>query len=309
MKMKRLTAILFFSIICIWNAYGQATSSDTVQQKIVIKTIDDNTMIGTIDKEDDMAIWLSTEKYGVVKIQKLDIVSQKDLKKGQLVNGQFWFENPNATRNLYGPTGYGLKKGEGYYQNFYLILNSVSYGITDNFTIGVGTVPFGINATGVSFLTVTPKLSFPIVKDKLNVGTGILYSRILGSDAGIAYGVLTYGSRDNNITVGTGYGFFRYNDLFSTGQASFEFANRPILTISGTTRLSKRMSLVTENWFVPSGDDNYQGVFTLSFRYILDKVSIDLGLINTLDGFQYIIGLPVVGAVIPFEIKGTQKKK
>ena len=32
-------------------------------------------------------------------------------------------KNPNPTRNFYGPTGYGLKKGEGYFQNIMVILN------------------------------------------------------------------------------------------------------------------------------------------------------------------------------------------
>jgi hypothetical protein len=64
------------------------------------------------------------------KIRKLEI-----LKTDRFIKGQYWFENPNATRYLFGPTAIPLKKGEGYYQNTYIILQSFNIGVSNNFSI------------------------------------------------------------------------------------------------------------------------------------------------------------------------------
>ena len=257
----------------------------TKEQRVLIVTTDNNSMVGTIEKEDDETTWLKTENYGTVEIKKSNIRSKRTLEEKEVVrNGKVWFENPNSTRNLYGPTGYGLRKGEGYYQNFYLLLNSASYGFTDHFTLGIGVIPIPV----IGAFTITPKFSFPIVEDKWNVGAGLLYSRIWNYDMGIAYGVLTYGSRNNNITAGLGYGF-----------QEGELAAMPTLTLSGMARISERISLVTENWFV-SGEDGYQAFVSFSVRYMLDKVSLDFGFVNPVQ-FGLAIGIPVIGLVIPFK--------
>ncbi|MEZ5070324.1 MAG: hypothetical protein R2751_04985 [Bacteroidales bacterium] len=39
------------------------------------------------------------------------------LQSNDLVEGEYWFSNPHATRYFFGTNGYGLEKGEGYYQN------------------------------------------------------------------------------------------------------------------------------------------------------------------------------------------------
>lgn len=312
--MKQLFIILFAILTIAANSYAQSDKNTPETEQAVIKTTDGNTMIGTVEREDENHVWLKTESYGIIQIKKSDIISRKLMKQDQIKDGEFWFENPNATRNLYGPTGYGLRKGEGYYQNFYVALNSVSYGFTDYFTLGVGLVPFVIEDFG--FYTITPKFSFPIIKEKLNAGAGLLYARIGDVNAGIGYGVLTYGGRDNNITIGAGYGY-----------ADEEWTQRPIITLSGMTRLSKRISLVTENWLIAttnygyyqSGTDqwgnpiyesqvigySYEPFFTYSIRYMMDRLSLDIGFINSPDiaSSAFILGVPLVGVVIPFEGK------
>ena len=293
MKTKVLT-IIFFLLISI---YGNA-QSDTVSTKnnprLEVKVADGNRIIGTLEKEDEKSLWLKTDDYGVVQIDKSKIKSRNKLDETRIKNGTYWFENPNATRNLYGPTGYGLKKGEGYYQNFYILLNSVSYGFSDNFTMGFGIVPlFG---TGATSFTLTPKVSFPIVENMVNAGAGILYIHLAGENLGVGYGVLTLGSKDNNITFGGGYGMM--NGEFSDGLG--------IMTISGNVRVAKRLSLVTENWFLLDKNNNEfdldNAFYSYSVRYMMDRLSFDLGFVN-MKGSGVPIGIPLVGLVIPFEAK------
>ena len=53
-------------------------------------------------------------------------------------NEKYWFPNPNATRLYFAPTAHMLRKGKGYFADYYLFSPSVVYGITDNITIGGG---------------------------------------------------------------------------------------------------------------------------------------------------------------------------
>lgn len=59
-----------------------------------------------------------------------------------------WFNNPNTTRLLISPTARPLEKGEGYYQNIYVFISGLSYGITNNLSItgGISMIP-GIGIT------------------------------------------------------------------------------------------------------------------------------------------------------------------
>ena len=125
------------------------------------------------------------------------------------------FDIGNGNRLFFAPTGRGLRKGEGTLQDIDLYLLGLNYGITDNFSLGgyISLIP-GV-ALNDQLLVLTPKLSFPI-NNKLHFGAGLLYLRIptgnrnngnTATGAGIGYGALTYGSADNNLTVGLGYGF------------------------------------------------------------------------------------------------------
>lgn len=290
---KQIYFLFIFSLFTISLIAQTQTSSniDTIQY-VQVKTLDGNTYIGSIIEETSEFLLIKTQSAGEVKIPKIHIKKMTRFSGKQLKDGKYWFENPNATRNLYGPTGYGLEKGEGYYQNFMLFLNSVNIGITDNITIGAGFLPLGLE-NGFNFL-VTPKFSVPVVPDKVNLAGGLLYARFFEENMGIIYGVGTYGPKDHNATLGVGYGFI-----------NGELAKRPIITVSGMTRVGRKFGLVTENWFIPvegyEDDKNYFAAFTYGVRYISEGVTIDFSFLRVSDmGDFFILGVPLVGVVIPF---------
>ena len=75
---------------------------------------------------------------------------------------------------------------------------------------------------------ITPKITTQVAK-KVNIGGGLLYANIPsfndnnhGTNAGIVYGIGTYGTPEHNITGGLGWGFIEGN-----------FSGRPIITIFG----------------------------------------------------------------------------
>ncbi|QNF32450.1 hypothetical protein HUW51_06800 [Adhaeribacter swui] len=262
-----------------------------------IETSDGNEYFGKIIIEDSTGIQLRTEKLGTIRIARPDIKTMITVNAKNLKNGTYWFDNPQSTRYLFSPNGYGLRAGEGYYQNIMVVVNQISVGITDNVSIGLGTVPLFLFGTSTP-VWVLPKVSFPVVKDKFNVGAGALVGTVMGEESagfGIVYGITTLGSRDKNISLGLGYGY-----------AGGDWARTPTFTLSGMLRTGNRGYLLTENYLIGSADGSI-GLITCGGRRIIKKVGLDFGLVlptgSEIDTF---IAIPFLGLTVPFGQKPTR---
>ena len=115
--------LMLLLILLVWSiaerAYAQA-SPDAVADTATlyrVQTLDGNKYIGNILQQNEEFVQLRTRAIGEITIARRDIKSIVAIGKDQLVQGQFWFPNPQATRYFWSPNGYGLNKGEGYYQN------------------------------------------------------------------------------------------------------------------------------------------------------------------------------------------------
>ena len=191
-----------------------------------------------------------------------------------------YYDIGNGNRLFFGPTGRGLRKGENTLQTVNLFLLGANFGITDNFSMGgyITLIP-GLGL-GNQFLVLTPKLSFPI-SEKLHVGAGALYLRIPDFNgllnrsygAGILYGAATYGSADDNVTLGLGYGFFEG-----------EIGSTPILQVGGQKRISRRISLISENYIVADSHAGLGGLYGVKFNW--RRTSLGLGAFYSY-GFAY----------------------
>lgn len=259
--------------------------------RVTIQTTDDNEYFGFIVAQTSESVSIKTENLGVINIPKKLIRSIQEVRKEQIVDGEYWYDNPYATRYFFGPNGYGLRKGEGYYQNAWIFFNQVSYGVTKHFTIGAGLVPGFLFGGGATPIWLTPKVSIPLSKDKVNLGVGGLFATALGSDGGgsfgVAYSQLTLGPRDRNINIGLGYGY-----------AGDDWADTPTVTLSGMYRATKKFALMTENYIFDTGEENF---ILLSFggRFIGRRVAIDAGLFVPAEGDD-LIAIPWLGLNVPF---------
>ncbi|WP_242927699.1 hypothetical protein [Pontibacter vulgaris] len=273
------------------SAQTDTTAQTGVGKRWVIETKDGSVIQGRFMGQTEAGIKLMTESAGEVLIPNNQIRSAKVLDEAKFRKGVYWFENPNSSRYLFGPSAFSLRKGEAYYQNTYLVLNSFSYGVTNNFTIGGGFELIS-TFTGNPIVFLTPKYSFPIT-EKLRAGAGVFYANAIGtsdnfSGLGIGYGLVTYGNTDDNATVGLGYGF-----------VDEEFSSQPVITISGMKRVSRKVGLVTENWIVPA--DGSYGIFSYGMRFMGEKITVDLAFLNNADIASEIpIGVPYVDFVIKF---------
>ncbi|MCF6357069.1 MAG: hypothetical protein L3J54_04615 [Draconibacterium sp.] len=268
------------------------SKNEIVYENLVsVETDDGNEFLGEIIKEDTVLIVLKTRTLGEITIYKSDIKTRKKVEVQQIKDGKFWFDNPQSTRYFWSPNGYGLKKGEGYYQNIWVLWNQVSYGLTDNFSVGGGVIPLFLFGGGPTPIFGTAKFSVPIVKNKVSIGGGAIAGTVLGEQEtgfGILYGLSTFGTPDNNISLGLGYGF-----------ASGGWTTSPLLNVNAMFRITRRGYFITENYYI--NIDGERAIFlSLGGRWIIKKAALDYGLILPIIEDAGFIGIPWLGFTIPF---------
>jgi len=254
----------------------------------VLKLKDGSKYIGRITEIGVDQVKFKTE-FGEFSIPKSKIEDIKVVSKSSLKEGKYWFPNPNYSRLFFSPTARMLKKGAGYFADYYLFFPTVSYGVTENFTIGGGMSILPTSRLDEQLVYFSIKLGLMRErKFKFAVGSGFVNipffddSHILG----VLYGVGTYGSLNESFTFGIGYIFY-----------DSEFANKPIIMVGGETRISKRVSLVSENVLFPG--EKYP-LISYGVRIFGEKLSVDLVLVNTLGEDALFPGIPYVDFVANF---------
>ena len=285
-----LTILVVIFLLPKLDSYSQEISDST--SLWVIDTEDGNTFMGKVVNEDSIQIMMLTDIYGPVNIPLSQIKNKKELKQTDLVEGEHWFSNPHATRYFFGTNGYGLRKGEAYYQNTWILFNQINYGITNHISLGGGIVPLFLFAGAPTPVFITPKVTVPIVKDKVNLGAGVLYAYVLGEEFGfgITYATITFGNRDNNLTLGGGWAF-----------ADSEWASSPTLTLSGMTRVGRKTYLVTENYYIGLSEDSSLGIISLGGRSVQKKLAVDYGLFFPVGAdIGAFVAIPWLGIAVPF---------
>lgn len=271
-------------------------SSDSIY---TVQTKDGNEFFGNIVVENDEYIILKTENFGELTIKRKIIRSIRVLSRQKIVNGRAWFDNPYGSRYLAGTSGYGLRKGEGSFDNGWILFNQVSYGLSDHFSLGAGFAPLLI-FDGPFPWWITPKFSIPLKKDRLNLAIGGLYGRAFSdyefdnSRFGAVYSQITLGSRDANLTLGIGLGFSDGN-----------WSNKPLISLNGMIRLSPRIALVGECYIVSSEYDyDSFGLLGTGVRFMGRHIAVDLAMLTAAFPDDGVYPLPWIGMHVPF---GTPK--
>ena len=296
----RIFTITFFALFFLTFSLAMAQISKKVADNLiipdstqiqVITTQDKSTVMGRILEIREKEVLFKAE-FGVIVIPIAKIVNIEMAPVSALRQGEYWFPNPNATRLFFAPTARMLKKGEGYFADYYLFFPALAYGITDNITIGGGMslIPWIDFSEQIFYFT--PKVGLSAT-EKFAFGAGALIIKIPGIGKGmktpflgIVYGVGTYGSPNSSLTVGLGYGF-----------VDDDFAEKPMVIIGGEHRISRRLALVTENWILPGVDK--PGI-SYGMRFFGERMSVDLALLNTVGKSAIFPGIPYVDFVFNF---------
>lgn len=244
------------------------TAADTIYE---VRLRDGSVLYGRIIESNDARIVLLTAAGLRLELPRAQIESQR-ITSGVARNGTYWIEDPNKTRLFFTSTARPLDRGEGYVSSFMLVLPFVAYGVTDRLTIAGGTPLLGEVIGHVWY--VAPKYTvFQQPKASFAVG-GLGFINAADSDegsVGIVYGAGTWGSTDQAITAGAGWGY-----ATAAGNSS-GLSSDPVFMLGGETRVSRRVKLITENWLYFGGDGS-GGIFTGGVRFIGDRLSADLGI-------------------------------
>ena len=278
-------ALFFLGTITI---LAQTTQDST---KVKIETRYGNEYVGSIVSRDDESLLINTDKLGEIRLKHTFIKTIQNISPDQIKNGVLWPENSQETRYFWSPNGFGLKAGEGYYQNIWVFWNQVAYGITDNFSVGGAVIPAFFVGGAPTPAFITGKLSVP-VSEKVHLGGGAIAGTVIGASEtgfGILYGLSTFGNRDKNFTLGVGYGF-----------AGGDFSSTPLINFNGMIRVSRNGYFLTENYFI-SMDGESVLLISLGGRSIFKKAALDYGLfIPAGADMDVFIAIPWLGFTIPF---------
>ncbi len=293
---ERLFTAIPFAVL-FWVAAGVAVAQKTAlpdtSRYVLVKTTDENEFAGKLVSQDSASFVLETENFGTITIRSQVVRSIRPMTVRKIVKGRYWFESPHSTRYYVGQNGYGLHKGEGYFENGWLFFNQVSYALTDRFSMGLGFAPL-IILDGPFPVWFTPKITFPIRQNWINLGIGALYGHtfdpVYGYDESsytAFYGQLSVGSRDANANLGYGYGF-----------SDAGWWQAPIWSVSGMLRTGPKAALITENFFYSTSYES-GAIFSFGARFMGRRIAFDGAvLFPFIDSEGYAI--PWLGLHVPF---------
>lgn len=222
------------TIIC-----GQDQEVNDKKLHLITVIDQDDYYIGEIVDDQNDSIYVETihEVVGLSK-EKISTIEP------YYSNGKFIRLNRNVSRHILAPTARSLRKGEIYYQNGMLIGNTFNFGIGNDFTLTAGASFFLIIDDELDWFLM-PKYSInisPVVDMSFGVvaaGFSDIFDFYTYNFIVVPFTNLTLGTRDNNFTIGFGYGM---NEDQNDGNIS-------AVMIGANLRLVEKLMFVSESTF------------------------------------------------------------
>jgi hypothetical protein len=263
------------AVVAAQDAAAAVEVSDTMW---VVRLADGTSLVGRVVAVTADRVTFETSGGTRVEVARAQIASLRRA-EGRVVNGAYWFPDPNHTRLfVLAPTGRTLAAGEAYISAFNIFLPFVAYGVTDAFTLAGGTpvLPMVIGRV----IYVAPKLRV-VHRPRFDASVGVLAlfatQELDEGSIGLLYGVGTWGTTDRSVTAGAGWGYF-------VGRGESELTSEPVIMLGGDTRVARTVKLVTENYVVV-GESG--AVLTAAVRLFGERISVDLGIMGLLDGSEF----------------------
>ncbi|MEL6593898.1 MAG: hypothetical protein AAFQ68_27595, partial [Bacteroidota bacterium] len=241
-----LLAILLVSVSMNAVQAQDAPSDDSqtpTELKLII-THDGVEFIGEVLEITPERVLLITEESYEISIPRHEIKSVEVIDPKQAVGGKYVGEDAFSTRYFFSTNGLALKKGDHYAMlNYYG--PEVHFALTDHLSVGVMSTWVAAPIVG------SAKFSFPLAK-KLNLGVGVLAGSLswINSQANgaLAYGALTIGDRQANLTISGGYA--------AIGAMREQQASGSVISLAGMIKTGRNTSLVFDSFILPRQDGN-----------------------------------------------------
>ncbi|MFN8355980.1 MAG: hypothetical protein U0Y10_16110 [Spirosomataceae bacterium] len=272
-------SLLFF---LLFNSVVWAQTTDSTAKQVTIRLTQGNTLIGKLVRETAELLELESPQLGKIIIAREQIQSieyNKTTGKSIVPMAPY--------RYLFNPAAYNVPEGKWYYTNAYFSFNSFTYGLTNSVSIQLGTEAISTltgHFTFMGALKATGRIS-----EMIGVGLNINYLRISDlTGLGYFHGYTTIGKPDANFTIGAGYGL-----------AGGEWSNSPLISFSGMKRISNKIALVTDNFFLPNLDDQFNGFISYGIKILGKRMNADVGFLNNKSIFEsFPVGFPYASVFV-----------
>lgn len=292
-----ILGLVFFNAIDLYSQVDIKSDAKHVR----IKTDNGSVFKGEIIERSTDRIKIKTE-YGeaevkmseVTAVTYLNVTTENNTDIVTIVEDTEGLKNNySGSHYLLSQSGYGLQKGERYYENIYVFWNSYTVGLSDNFSISMGGEIASLLFGGrLPIIFVTPKYSKPFEGGAFSFSSSVFTSPEDNFSAFIFFqGAVTLGNRRDNITLGVSTGL--------NTEDGFLEETYPI-TLSGQYGLNDRLSFISENWFFDTGRE-LEVVFSLGLR-IFGKNNknsfLTLSLVRPTEDLGSLIGIPFFSGTV-----------
>ncbi|MCX6204155.1 MAG: hypothetical protein NTY43_07630 [Bacteroidetes bacterium] len=281
--MKKLLFI-FFSLWCL-NAMAQNVKQLTIGNNYSFEIKDGSNRSGRLDSLNTVYYYINNPSIGVDRISIKSVSKVKAIK----LNKDGYFSNPHYSRYFFGPSAIPHPKGEVYWNNIWLEYNTIQYGVTDNFSVGMGGLLF-TSLSGYPTLLPNAKYSFKL-NEKSHIAVGglmlVINTSSKTSSASLPFVVYTYGDSEANISFGGGWAH----------EKTSGWSNRPTGYIAGIKRVARNWVVQGEAYLLNNSTANT--ILLTTLRNIKPTSSWDFGaMILNFDGERSAV--PIIGYTIKF---------
>ena len=246
--------------------------SDTLYE---IRLGDGSVIYARIAELDQVRVVLVTAGGARLEIDRSQIRELRPA-RGRVSGGEYWSEDPGATRLFFTATGRSLSQGESYIGTYVIVLPFAAVGLTDRITIAAGApVLFG----ELEPFYVGPKVQV-LRQPNVQASLGTLAFFFDDEVVGIAYGVGTFGDTDKALSAGLGF--------FYSGD---EVVNEPAFMFGGEARVSRRIKLITENYVLPEA---VGVILSGGIRVIGDRFNTEVGILGAATGDETGCCVPLI---------------
>ncbi len=286
-----LTGIILMAVIP-GGIYGQ-TEAVPPDSLVRVVLTDGSILEGTVIQENSSSLTIRTRSDLEIKIQRSNVQSMTRIRRAS-GTGLYQRFDPNYSRLLFSPTGRPLKKGDGYFSDYYIFFPGVAYGLTDNLSVmgGFSIIP-GLGL-GNQLFYIAPRLGASF-SENLSLSGGTLFLSLpeVGS-AGLAFAVGTYGPPARSLSAGIAFGY-------SIGEEDAAISGNPIFMLGGNIRLSGNLALISENWIITGEEATLSSQpFSIALRFFGDRLAADVGFLIIGEIVKQGFPIPWLSAVYNF---------
>ena len=274
--MKKLFLIFLFLILTKLISFGQIVdpkieeTSNKSRAKVIVYTKTGEIYKGFFISQNKDFLEIQIENAGTIRLPTQRIKSIESIEEGDswATADDEIISQVNPVRYLLGTSAFNYEKGRNYIRN-----NPMTFhrGVTDNFSFGVGTSLWAL-VLRVPIIYVNPQYTSQLGKNvRFKVGLDAFAAAALEEGGGAAAALLNTG-----LTLGD-------PDLNLTGTVYFaalsDFDNRlnPFYSLAGMARISEKLMVVSEGFYIPTEFGENFSFFVYGGRYVADSATYDLG--------------------------------